>query len=94
MQSESSAREPENGKFPKVFRRGCKGLLSPGSENGVAPVQNGVAPVLNGFRMVQKTLGDFCSLSSNYLLHPLLTTFGNLPFSGSLAELSDCKGGG
>ena len=29
---------------------GAKGLLSPGSENGVAPVQN-------GFRMVQETLG-------------------------------------
>ena len=70
-----------NGKFLKVVRRGCKGLLSPGSENGVAPVQNGVAPVQNGFQMVQKT----------HLLHPLLTTFGNLPCSGSLPELLDCK---
>ena len=41
----------------KWLGEGAKGLLSPGSENGVAPVQNGVAPVLNGFRMVQKTLG-------------------------------------
>ena len=43
---------------------GANGLLSPGSENGVAPVQNGVAPVQNGvapvpngFWMAQKTLG-------------------------------------
>ena len=64
--------------------------LSPGTENWVAPVQNGVAPVENGFRMVQKTLSGFCSLSSKDLSHFILATFGNLPFSGSLPELSDC----
>ena len=32
----------------KWLGEGAKGRLSPGSENGVAPVQNGVAPVLNG----------------------------------------------
>ena len=36
---------------------GAKGLLSPGSEDGVAPMQNGVASAQNGSRMVQKTLG-------------------------------------
>ena len=29
LQSESSAREPESGKFPKVFRRGCKRSFEP-----------------------------------------------------------------
>ena len=41
----------------KWLGEGAKGLFSPGSEDGVAPVQDGVAPVQNGFRMVQKTLG-------------------------------------
>ena len=33
----------------------------------------------------------FRSLGSKDRLHPLLTTFGNLPFSGSLPELSNCN---
>ena len=44
-----------------------------------------------GFEWCKRLLGDFCSLSSNYLLHPLLTICGNFPFLGSLPELSDCK---
>ena len=73
----------------KWLGEGAKGLLSPGSENGVAPVQNGVAPVLNGFRMVQKTLGKL-------LLPELKLPFAPSPnhfweFTGSLAELSDCN---
>ena len=81
----------------KWLGEGAKGFLSPESENGLAPVQpqapvqNGVAPVQNGLRMCKRLLRDFCSPGSNYLLHPLLTTFGNLPFLGSLPELSDCN---
>ena len=48
---------PKMGNSQKWLGEGAKGLLSPGSENGVAPVQSGVAPVRNGFRMGQKTLG-------------------------------------
>ena len=40
------------------------------------------------FALVQ---AQFRSLGSKDLLHPLLTTFGDLPFSGSLPELSDCN---
>ena len=29
LQSESSGREPENGKFPKVVRKGCKRSFEP-----------------------------------------------------------------
>ena len=66
------------GETPKMVNsqewlgEGAKGLLSPRSENGVAPMQSGVAPAQNGLRMVQKTLGR--------LLLPelkLVTTFGN-----------------
>ena len=72
---------------------GAKGILRPGSENGLALVQNGVAPVQTGFGWCKRLLGDFCSLGLKYLLHPLLTTFGNSPFSGSLPELLDCNAG-
>ena len=42
-----------------------------------------------GFGWCRRLLGDFSSLGSEDLLHPLLTTFWTLPFSGSLPELSD-----
>ena len=78
----------------KWLGEGAKGILSSRSENGLAPVQNGVAPVQNRSRTLgwcKRLLGDYCSLGSKHLLHPLLTTFGHLPFSGSLPELSDCN---
>ena len=41
----------------KVVRRGCKGLLDPGSEKPLlALVQNGVAPVQKRFRKVEEPL--------------------------------------
>ena len=33
----------------KWLGEGAKGLFSPGSENGLTPVQNGVAPLQNWF---------------------------------------------
>ena len=84
LQSESSGREPESGKFPKVVRRGCKRSFEPKDRKwGCTSAKWAVQ---NGFGWCKRLLGPFCSLSSNYLLHPLLTTFGNLPFSGSLSQ--------
>ena len=65
--------------------------FEPGSENGVAPVQNGVAPVQNGFRMVQKTLGRLLLPELKLPFAPSPNHFWDLPFSGSLPELSDCN---
>ena len=48
---------PKMGNSQKWLGEGAKGLLSPGSENGLAPVQNAFAPVQNGLRMVRKTPG-------------------------------------
>ena len=76
---------PDKGKFPKEGGEGAKGLLDPGSkghprvfcttqnpQTSFARVQPHCAPVQEAF----------CSLSPEELLHPLLTTFGDFPFSG------------
>ena len=53
---------------------------------GLHQCKTGLHRCKTGFGWCKRLLGDFCSLSSNHLLHPLLTTFGNLPFSGSLSQ--------
>ena len=58
------------------------------SQESFAPSETRLAPVQPHFALVQPR---FRSLGSKDLLHPLLNTFGNLPFSGFLAELSDCN---
>ena len=77
----------------KWLGEGARGLLSPGSEKGVAPVQNGVAPVQNGFQMAQKTLGRLLppelklpfAPSPNHFLN--FTIFGLSPRTFGLNEL-------
>ena len=100
LQSESSGREPENGKIPKVVRRGCKRSFEPKgakvsqesfapSETRFAPSETRFAPVQPHFAPVQPHFAPvqphFRSLGSKDLLHPLLTTLGSLP------ELSGCN---
>ena len=53
---------PKMVKSQKWLGEGAQGLLSVGSENGLAPGQNGVAPVQNGFGWCKRLLGDFCYL--------------------------------
>ena len=60
----------------------CNPLIS---QESSAPSETRLAPVQPHFVLVQP---HFRSLDSKDLLHPLLTTFGNLQFSGSLPELS------
>ena len=82
---------PKMVKSQKWLGEGAKDLLSPGGISlprvfctirnpfctGATPFCTGATPLL--------------LLGLKDLLHPFLTTFGILPFSGSLPELSDCK---
>ena len=66
-------REPENGKFPKVVRRGCKRWFEPREQKSpkslFAPSETRFAPVQPQFALVQP---HFRALGSKDLLHPLL----------------------
>ena len=88
LQSESSGREPEHGKIPKVVGRGCKRFFEPRERKWGAPVQN-----MAQCKTVQKTLGRLLLPGLKRPFAPSPTTFGTLPFSGSLPELSDCNAG-
>ena len=68
-----------------------KHVLSQSTTPFACTLETRFAPVQPHFALVQP---HFRSLGSKDLLHPLLTTLGNLPFSGSLPELSDCKARG
>ena len=65
---------------PKVVRRGCKRWLElreqKSPQESFAPSETRFAPVQPHFPLVQP---HFRALGSKDLLHPLLTTFGNLP---------------
>ena len=71
------------GKFAKVFMEGATGLLDPASKKPLAPERNGVALVQKRVRWCKRLLGDLCRLGPKDVLHPPLTSFGDIPFSGS-----------
>ena len=79
LRPQGSVREPENGNFPKVVRRGCKKCFGPRAPNSSCTVcKKGLHRCKTGFWVVQKTLG-----------RPLLPG-SKTPFVPSHTTLSAC----
>ena len=80
------------GSFPpasqqKWLGEGAKSVFGPRAPNSSCTgAKKGLHRCKTGFGWCKRLLGDLCSLAPKHLLHPLLTTFGKLPFSGSLPE--------
>ena len=81
-------RARKNVNSQKWLGEGAKGILSRGSKSLLWTIRN---PFCTGAT-------PFCTSAKLFSLRrlrrpcpPLLNTFGNLPFTGSLPELSDCK---
>ena len=55
--------------------------MGPTSIKPLALMQNGAALRQKRLSVVQKTLGDLCSLGPKDLVHPLLTTLGDFLFT-------------
>ena len=80
-------RGPKPQKCPKWLGQGAKGVLDPRSKGlpeSFAPPKPCFAPVQLSFAPVQEVCG---ALGPKDLLHPVLTTFRNFPFSGTLPGL-------
>ena len=75
----------EKGRFPKVLRGGCKRSFGPREQRSPKSRAPPRTPFCTGVKWgsgwCKRLFGDLCSLGPKDLLHPPLSTFGNLPFS-------------